>query len=279
MAGTRVTRTDTIDRCIPGAVLVAAGLAVGLTPAALAQGPLSEPFPATLELADLDGEIGFTLNGIAAGDASGVSVASAGDVNGDGISDILIGAFEADPGGRSRAGEAYVVFGRDAASGGAFPPAFELADLDGTDGFRLHGAAPGDFSGISISPAGDVNGDRIDDIVIGARFAGSAGASYVVFGRDTATTGSFPPAVELADLDGTDGFRINGIDATDSSGACVASAGDANGDGIGDILIAAPLADPGGRGQAGETYVVFGRDTATVGPFPAVFDFGRLGRG
>ena len=61
-------------------------------------------FPAQIELADLDGSNGFVLNGIDAGDSSGVSVSSAGDVNGDGIDDLIIGADEADPNG-DRSGE------------------------------------------------------------------------------------------------------------------------------------------------------------------------------
>ena len=61
-----------------------------------------------------DGSKGFILNGIDAGDDSGISVSAARDVNGDGIDDILIGAFLASPGGRTYAGESYVVFGRPA---------------------------------------------------------------------------------------------------------------------------------------------------------------------
>jgi len=67
--------------------------------------------PAIFSLADLDGTNGVCFVGIDAGDESGRSVASAGEVNGDGIDDLLIGAFGADPGGREDAGETYLVFG------------------------------------------------------------------------------------------------------------------------------------------------------------------------
>ena len=64
-----------------------------------------------LDLSDLNGTNGFIINGIDAGDYSGYSVSSAGDVNGDGIDDIIIGANYADPDANSSAGESYVVFG------------------------------------------------------------------------------------------------------------------------------------------------------------------------
>jgi len=220
-------------------------------------------FPAALQLEDLDGSTGFRLDGVDALDQSGRSVASAGDVNGDGIDDLIVGARYADPGSRGQAGETYVVFGREAATGG-FPAAIQLEGLDGSTGFRLEGVDAFDQSGRSVAPAGDVNGDGIDDMIIGARSADPggrdrAGESYVVFGRE-ATGGGFPAAIRLADLDGIDGFRLEGVDAGDYSGSRVASAGDVNGDGVDDLIIGAFYADPGGRDRAGESYVVFGRD-------------------
>ena len=113
------------------------------------------------------------------------SVSGAGDVNGDGIDDLIIGAHRADPNGNDAAGESYVVFGRTT----GFPAAFELRSLlpgraaTGATGFVLNGIDAGDCSGISVSGAGDVNGDGIDDLIIGAPHADPAGESYVVFGR------------------------------------------------------------------------------------------------
>ncbi len=125
---------------------------------------------AVFELADLDGTNGFVLNGIdeedrsSWSDESGVSVSSAGDVNGDGFDDIIIGAWYADPNGRENAGESYVVFGNP----GGFAASFDLADLDGSNGFVLNGIWQWDRSGLSVSSAGDVNGDGFDDLIIGA---------------------------------------------------------------------------------------------------------------
>ena len=90
---------------------------------------------AVIELASLDGTNGFRLNGIDAFDLSGFSVAGAGDVNADGIDDLIIGAPNAAPGGRSLAGETYVIFGTTA----GFSASLDLAALDGTNGFRLDG--------------------------------------------------------------------------------------------------------------------------------------------
>ena len=122
-------------------------------------------FPAQFELSDLDGTNGFVLNGIGAFDFSGRSVSSAGDVNGDGIDDLIIGAFGADPNGEN-SGESYVVFGGAGVGGTGI---IELSALDGTNGFVLNGIDAGDFSGRSVSSAGDVNGDGVDDLIIGAR--------------------------------------------------------------------------------------------------------------
>jgi hypothetical protein len=153
-------------------------------------------FPALFELRRLqpaqggDGSEGVIFGGIDEFDRAGNAVSAAGDVNGDGIDDVLIAAYTADPRGRNDAGESYVVFGRRT----GFPASFALRRLtpeaggDGSEGFILTGAAVYDSAGRSISDAGDVNGDGVDDLLIGApgfdvNGQDAAGATYVVFGR------------------------------------------------------------------------------------------------
>lgn len=215
----------------------------------------SRGFPTSFNLASLNGRNGFILRGIDPLDFSGDSVGGAGDVNGDGIGDIIIGSSFADANGQTDAGESYVVFG----SQNAFPKVFSLADLDGSNGFVLNGVNSQNLSGASVSGAGDVNNDGIDDIIIGAYFADprrlkDAGESYVVFG----SRNGFPAAIDLASLNGSNGFAISGATAGSLSGAIVSGAGDMNGDGFDDVIIGAPFANPNDQNSAGAAYVVFG---------------------
>lgn len=227
------------------AMLVLAALAatVGAAPAS----------PSVISLGSLNGPNGFRIDGRSPGDRAGRTVGNAGDVNGDGLDDLIIGVSAAAPDGQQGAGEVYVVFGST-----ANPAALPLAALNGANGFRLVGATFNDAAGESVSGAGDVNGDGYADVIIGAPGADpggifEAGAAYIVFGAP-----SFPARVNLADLNGDNGFRLNGIAEDDGAGVSVGGAGDMNGDGLDDLLVGAPNATVSGKAAAGQTYVVFG---------------------
>ncbi len=210
-------------------------------------------FGSTLELADLNGSNGFKINGANALNLSGAAVSGAGDINADGIDDLMIGA-------PSNVGRSYVVFGR----GGSFGTDLDLGNLDGSDGFVINGGTFISGSGEAVSEAGDVNGDGIDDLIIGApNSRGSGGESFVVYGKST----GFGASLALNDLNGSNGFRLQGQFTSDEAGYSVSGAGDVNADGIDDLLIGegffATRADKQG-------YVVYGRSSApTVQGRPA----------
>ena len=225
-----------------------------------------------------------TFTGNAAGVEFGRSVANAGDVNGDGFDDVIIGASK-NNGGGVNAGRAYIFFGG--------------ATINTSVDVILTGAAVNNYFGISVSSAGDMNNDGFDDVIVGAHGYNSfTGRAYIYYGggvmnsvADVTLTGQFTnnefgkSVSGAGDLNG-DGFddvivgayasnaytgkayifygsaamdniadlTMNGESGSDEFGASVSNAGDVNGDGYADVTIGA---DNFNSGQ-GKAYIYFG---------------------
>ena len=205
------------------------------------------PHTGPIQLGALNGTDGFTVDGGDNGPSSRIHfVSSAGDINGDGFDDFVVQYLYSNKTG-------YVVFG----GAGGMPSHFNPALVDGTNGFKID-SPQGSFRELSHTlSAGDFNGDGIDDLAIGMPFGYTdgirAGLTYVLFGKST----GFAPTVELTQLDGTNGFRVEGVLDRDFAGASIAMSGDINGDGFDDLVIGAPTAQQPGT-RSGSVNVLFG---------------------
>jgi hypothetical protein len=222
---------------------------------------------------------GSVIPGQNANDHSGFASAALGDVNGDGIADLAIGAPNADVGTIVDAGNVTLVFGRPGlqSNAGAGPT---LVYSDST-------AATGDGIGTTVARAGDLGGpggvpDGFADLVIGAPYADAngvdAGVVYIVFG-DAGLDELAPASLDLAAVPACAaptlcGVKIAGQAPGDLAGRSAGYAGDVNNDGKSDLVIGAPGADPAGRSDAGKVYLIYGPfgpgtlDLAGVGSVP-----------
>jgi uncharacterized repeat protein (TIGR01451 family) len=192
--------------------------------------------------------------GEAAEDYAGYALASAGDVNGDGYEDFIVGAYGVDLQGDDRAGKAYLILGRQDALWGQ---SMSLADADAS----FVGEAVYDRAGHDLAVVGDVNGDGYDDFLISAYTNSEggtyAGKAYLILGRAIADWGQ---DFSLADADAS----FVGEAVYDYAGHAVTGAGDVNGDGLEDFVIGAYQNDDGAL-DGGKAYLFLGRTAADWG--------------
>lgn len=193
-----------------------------------------EKFSGTVNPYLLDGKNGFEIGSSTSN--FGFSVAGM-DINADGKEDVIIGA----PNDVFPESSVFVIYG-----GKSFPKYFDTSSLNGTNGFRITTSAADSF-GWSVANAGDVNGDRIDDLIVSAvkNDQKNNTAVYVVYGSR-----NFPAEFYISSLDGTNGFEI--VSPSSNFGLSVAGAGDVNGDHIGDLIIGAPYSNM--------SFVIFGHE-------------------
>lgn len=164
-----------------------------------------------------------TFTGTASSNFFGYSVSAAGDVNGDGYSDVIVGAY----GNSTNTGKAYIYFGG--------------AAMNNTADVTLTGETTANFFGISVSTAGDVNADGYSDVVIGAEGNSSyTGKAYIFLGG--------------ASMNNTADVIVTGESANNSFGVSVSLAGDVNADGYADVIIGAN----GYSSNTGRAYIYFG---------------------
>ncbi|MCC0177667.1 FG-GAP repeat protein [Waterburya agarophytonicola K14] len=233
----------------------------------------SRNFNSPPNLAQLNGSNGFKIEGKAAYNNLSDDLSNAGDINGDGIDDLIIGTSAAGDvldspyanGDSDRRGESYVIFG----SRNGFNSQLNLNSLNGSNGFTIGGINPEDRLGNAVNNAGDINGDGIDDLILGAKTANQTGeytaegGVYVIFGKNN----NFAPQFDLSNLNGSNGFAIPGLNLDDNLGNAVA-AGDINGDGIDDLIFGANTAGQTIQGfegynysdRRGETYILYGKN-------------------
>lgn len=174
------------------------------------------------------------------------SIAPAGDVNGDGIADILIGSESAKPADGTLGGRVTILYGR----AGGFSAELRMEELLPAEGATIQGAPNDGFRGGPIAGGADLNGDGISDILLGAPGAGPCGAAFAVYGR----AGGPPAVTELSQIDATTGLKLTCTKKSAALGAAVAFVGDLNDDGVGDFAVGAPYT----ANRDGSAAVIFG---------------------
>ena len=204
-------------------------------------GSTNNPATSAFDATKLNGTNGLTIvvpNATVAGSTMGTpysytlpyGVSAAGDVNGDGITDLIVGlsaGIALNPGETISAPSTYIVYGNKNGFGTTLDP----TKVDGTNGFKITG-------GYLVTTA-DLNNDGLSDVLVSNPNASPNGASqagqiYTLFGK---VGGGFGASVDVSSINGTNGLVINGVAANDLLGAGGSQSGDLNGDGLSDVVL------------------------------------------
>lgn len=240
--------------------------------------------PFTVGLGDeevLDLTRSVTILGAQPEDHAGISVSGAGDFNGDGYADFMIGVSHSDSQNKTQnQGDIYLFFGTsDFAEKGLI----DLRDFSSKDGVHIVGF-PNDFNftGCSVSGIGNINGDMfgstnkgLDDIIIGAWGAGTndSGEAYIVFGDDSPLS-----EIKLDEMSAGEGIRIIGLSTDQKNlGSSVSGVGDVNGDGYPDFIIAADAHAAGDTNLDAPIYLIYGvKDSSgNPGTYPSIINLSQ----
>ena len=218
-------------------------------------------FASPVSTSAITGSVGRAVTGESLFSYTGTSVSPAGDVNQDGLRDMVVGSSAIDG-----QGGAYVIYGQSGSG-----TDIDLATWSATDGFKVSGAAGDTYWGLSSGGGGDFNGDGLPDFTTGTRNASSnAGKTALLFGG--------VGALDLGTLTPAEGFVLTGQAANDFSGYDHDLANDVNGDGFDDLFIGAYRAGNGGGGtQSGSAYLVFGRADPPTGTNLSSYSGGTTG--
>jgi hypothetical protein len=225
----------------------------------MGEGGLMPPYPS---VTPLDGALGTSVTWA--------------DLNGDGFDDFVVGApllpNQPSMGDTDSSGHVYVVFGRADAANPGEPGDLDFKSQTCVDVLDLVGGLD-DRVGYSVANAGDVDGDGIDDLIIGAPDCGPnfRGAAYLLYGAADLQT--LPPTLtncrqNLTDWLGTRTTLLTGVEEFSQAGTSVGGDVDVNADGLSDVVLGAPLASTNSRLQNGQAFVLYGdpalKGTATV---------------
>jgi hypothetical protein len=206
-----------------------------------------------------DGLAGFAPIGLETGEMFGDGIANIGDLDGDGVVDLAVGAPQDETVGNLE-GALYILFMN---SNGSVKDNIKIGD--GSEGFYPDGLGASDWFGVSVANLGDLDGDGVVDLAVGA-YSDEAdtdygeGAIYILFMN---SNGSVKDNIKIGD--GMNGFTPDGLNGSDRFGSAIANLGDLDGDGVVDLAVGAEWDEKtSGTNKEGAVYILFLNSNGSV---------------